>query len=183
MLFSSRIAALPHEIYFIGPGMSHSLKHEHILAVGLDGFVSVSAASGEDCWREDYRFLQHYVFLDVTSQCLSIRAGNIESLPKSVTTNGCNDLAGGGGLNWCRERHTQAHTVYLHIQSSMEVNDNLRIKNIHRMHIYTHSLTNSHFSLRHSCLPPIFYPQDVCVCMCLGVVYFSHLFLPSVLAH
>ncbi len=61
--------------------------------------VSVSAGFGGDCWKEDRRFLQCCVFLDVTSQCVSIRAGNIESLSKSVTTNGCNDLAGGGGLN------------------------------------------------------------------------------------
>lgn len=96
-------------MYFTGLGMGHSLKHAHTLAVGLDGFW----ACFRFCcfWREDYRFLQCCVFLDVTSQCLSIRAGNIESLPKSVTTNGSSDLAGVGV--WTdAERETHGHTLY-----------------------------------------------------------------------
>lgn len=84
--------------------------HSPLVWTGFE-LVSVSAALGKDCWREDYRFLQCCVFLDVTSQRLSIRAGNIESLPKSVTTNGSSDLAGVGV--WTdAERETHGHTLY-----------------------------------------------------------------------
>lgn len=101
--------------------MSYILEHALTHTIGLDRFFLCQTERKIAFFSF---FLRRCVFLDGTSQCLSIRARNIESLPKSVTANGCNDLAGVGGveLMWRETRtNTQAHTLYLHTRASVEI--------------------------------------------------------------
>lgn len=106
--------------------MSYILEHALTHTIGLDRFFLCQTERKIAFFPF---FLRRCVFLDGTSQCLSIRARNIESLPKSMTANGCNDLAGVGGVEvmW-RLVQTQAHTFYLHTRASVEITISLESK-------------------------------------------------------
>ena len=147
----------------------------HTLAAGLDGFLTLVSWSEGRLLERGLQFFFFFlnsacVFLNVTRHT-ERRARNTEPLPKSVTTNGCNDLAGGtvcsgGWTDAERDTHTHTHAVYLDVRLSMH-----RFKK-HTQGIHTHSSTCSHSLRRHSCLPCFFLSSScvfVCVCVCVCV--------------